>query len=40
VAATPSLDRGTLSLLSPRRSMHTVKKVARSARDACLVEAG
>lgn len=40
VAATPSLDLGTLSLLSPRGSVRTVKKVARSAHDACLVEAG
>ena len=40
VVATPSLDLGTLSLLSPQGSVHTVKKVARSAHDACLVEAG
>ncbi len=40
VAATPSLDRGTLSLLAPRGSVRTVMKVARSAHDACLVEAG
>ena len=40
VAATPSLDLGTVCLLSPGGSVRTVKKVARSAHDACLVEAG
>lgn len=40
VAATPSLDLGTVCLLSPDESVRTVKKVARSAHDACLVEAG
>jgi DNA-binding beta-propeller fold protein YncE len=37
---TPSLDRGTVSLLSSEGSVRTVKKVARSAHDACIVEAG
>jgi hypothetical protein len=40
VAATPSLDLGTVCLLSPGGSVRIVKKVARSAHDACLVEAG
>jgi DNA-binding beta-propeller fold protein YncE len=40
VAATPSLDLGTISLLSSRGSVRTVEKVARSAHDACIVEAG
>jgi hypothetical protein len=40
VAATPSLDLGTVCLLSPSGAVRTVKKVARSAHDACLVEAG
>ena len=40
VAATPSLDLGTVCLLSPGGSVRLVKKVARSAHDACVVEAG
>jgi len=40
MAATPSLDLGTVTLLSPGGSVRAVKKIARSAHDACLVEAG
>jgi len=40
VAVTPSLDLGTVCLLSPGGSVRIVKKVARSAHDACVVEAG
>ncbi len=40
VTATPSLELGTICLLSPGGSVRTVKKVARSAHDACVVEAG
>lgn len=40
VAVTPSLDLGTVCLLSPGGSVRIVKRVARSAHDACVVEAG
>jgi DNA-binding beta-propeller fold protein YncE len=37
---TPSLDRGTLCVLTPAGGVRFVRSVARSAHDACLVEAG
>ena len=39
-AVTPSLDVGTVCLLSPGGTVRAVRKVARSAHDACIVEAG
>jgi hypothetical protein len=39
-AATPSLDRGTLCVLSPRGTVQFVRRIARSAHDACLAQAG
>lgn len=39
-AVTPSLLRGTVCLLSPSGAVRAVKRVARSAHDACIVEAG
>jgi hypothetical protein len=39
-AVTPSLDRGSVCLLDPNGSVRAVKQVARSAHDACIVEAG
>ena len=39
-AITPSLDRGTLCVLTPGGRVRLVRRVARSAHDACLVEAG
>ncbi len=39
-AATPSLDLGTICLLSPGGTVRAVRNVARSAHDACIVEAG
>lgn len=40
VGVTPSLDRGTVCLLSPTGTVRHVRRVARSAHDACIVEAG
>ena len=40
VGVTPSLDRGTVCLLSPAGTVRHVRRVARSAHDACIVEAG
>jgi hypothetical protein len=40
VGVTPSLDRGTVCLLSPSGAVRLVRRVARSAHDACIVEAG
>ena len=40
VGVTPSLDRGTVCLLSPAGAVRHVRRVARSAHDACIVEAG
>ena len=40
VGVTPSLDRGTVCLLSPSGMVRHVRRVARSAHDACIVEAG
>ena len=40
VGVTPSLDRGTVCLLSPSGAVRHVRRVARSAHDACIVEAG
>ena len=37
---TPSLDRGTVCLLSPTGAVRHVRRVARSAHDACIVESG
>ena len=37
---TPSLDRGTVCLLSPAGAVRHIRRVARSAHDACIVEAG
>jgi hypothetical protein len=39
-AATPSLDRGTLCVLSPAGGVRFVRQVARSAHDACITETG
>jgi hypothetical protein len=39
-AATPSLDRGTLCVVSPVGGVRLVRQVARSAHDACITEAG
>jgi DNA-binding beta-propeller fold protein YncE len=36
-AVSPSLDRGTLCVLSPAGHVRLVRRVARSAHDACLV---
>lgn len=38
-AVTPSLDRGTVCVLSPAGRLRLVRRVARSAHDACIVEA-
>jgi DNA-binding beta-propeller fold protein YncE len=35
---TPSLDRGTVCVLAPSGSVRLVRRVARSAHDACLAE--
>ena len=40
IGATPSLDRGTVCLFTPAGVVRAVRRVARSAHDACLVEAG
>jgi len=40
VGVTPSLDRGTVCVLSPSGAVRHVRRVARSAHDACIVEAG
>ena len=40
VGVTPSLDSGTVCLLSPSGAVRHVRRVARSAHDACIVEAG
>ena len=37
---TPSLDRGTLCVLSPAGSVRVLRRVARSAHDACVAEIG
>lgn len=37
---TPSLDQGTLCVLTPAGGVRFVRSVARSAHDACIVEAG
>jgi len=37
---TPSLDRGTVAVLEPGGAVRLVRRVARSAHDACVVEAG
>jgi hypothetical protein len=39
-ALTPSLDQGIVCLLDPSGSPRLVRHVARSANDACVVEAG
>jgi hypothetical protein len=39
-AATPSLDRGTLCVLSPAGAVRLVRAVARSAHDACITATG
>jgi hypothetical protein len=39
-AATPSLDRGTLCVLSPTGGVRLVQRVARSAHDACITRTG
>ena len=38
VTVTPSLDTGTLCVLWPRGGVRSVRRVARSAHDACLVQ--
>ncbi len=40
VAVTPSLDLGTVCVLAPNGSVRRIRKIARSAHDACIVEAG
>ena len=40
VGVTPSLDRGTVCLFTPAGEVRLVRRVARSAHDACVVEAG
>lgn len=40
LAVTPSLDLGTVCILSPAGAVRTIRKIARSAHDACVVEAG
>ena len=40
IGVTPSLDRGTVCLFTPAGEVRAVRRVARSAHDACLVEAG
>ena len=40
VGVTPSLDRGTVCLFNPAGEVRLVRRVARSAHDACVVEAG
>ena len=40
VGVTPSLDRGTVCLFTPAGEVRVVRRVARSAHDACVVEAG
>ena len=37
---TPSLDRGTICVLTPSGSVRIVRRIARSAHDACIAEAG
>jgi len=39
-AVTPSLDLGTVCVLAPNGSVRTIRRIARSAHDACIVEAG
>jgi DNA-binding beta-propeller fold protein YncE len=39
-AVTPSLDQGTLCVLSPLASVRFIRHVARSAHDACVAVAG
>jgi len=39
LGVTPSLERGTVCLFTPAGEVRTVRRVARSAHDACLVEA-
>ena len=39
-AVTPSLDRGTLAVLAPTGAVRLVRRVARSAHDACVVLTG
>jgi len=39
-AVTPSLDLGTVCVLAPDGSVRTIRRIARSAHDACIVEAG
>ena len=40
VGVTPSLDRGTVCLFTPAGEVRVVRRIARSAHDACVVEAG
>jgi DNA-binding beta-propeller fold protein YncE len=40
VGVTPSLDRGTVCVLAPGGTVRHIRHVARSAHDACVVEAG
>ena len=40
VGVTPSLDRGTICLFTSAGEVRAVRRVARSAHDACVVEAG
>jgi DNA-binding beta-propeller fold protein YncE len=37
---TPSLDRGTICVLTPSGSVRIVRRIAHSAHDACIAEAG
>jgi hypothetical protein len=39
-AVTPSLDQGTLCVLSPLAGVRFIRHVARSAHDACVAVAG
>jgi hypothetical protein len=39
-AVTPSLDQGTLCVLSPLAGVRFVRRVARSAHDACVAQSG
>jgi hypothetical protein len=40
IGVTPSLDRGTVCLFAAGGVVRIVRRVARSAHDACIVEAG
>ena len=40
LGVTPSLDGGTVCLFAPSGATRIVRRVARSAHDACIVEAG